>query len=348
MKARNKRPTTLKDVALAAGVHVSTASRALDPAQAHRISESTVERVRDAAARLNYFPDPIATGLKRGTSSMVGLIVADLENPYIGPIARGIAQELEQRDYVTVVAETLDDHQRFERMLRSLLSRRVDAIITTAARSSDRHLLRQLDETGPIGVLVVRDVDGSGLPSVTLDEIQGGALAAEHCAELGHQRVAQLRGAPDIKVFTERDEGFRHAAGRLGLIEATTSARAEEPTVAEGRRLMAATLDESSGPVPTAVFCHADLLAVGAIEEIESRGYSCPQDFSIIGYDDIPLSNHLAPSLTTIRLPGQRIGQQAGELVSRLLDDPERSPASIKLPAELIVRESTAPPAKSS
>lgn len=275
---------------------------------------------------------------------MVGLIVADLENPYIGPIARGIGQQLERRDYVTVVAETLDDHPRFERMLRSLLNRRVDAIITTAARSSDRHLLAQLNETGPIGLLVVRDVDGSGLPSVTLDELRGGALAAEHCADLGHRVVAQLRGAKDIKVFTERDEGFRHAAGGLGLIEATTSARAEEPTVAEGRRLMAATLDGNPSQTPTAVFCHTDLLAIGAIEEIQSRGYSCPADFSIIGYDDIPLANHLAPPLTTIRLPGEKIGQQAGEMVSRLLDDPETQAESIKLPAELIARGSTAAP----
>ena len=343
MNPDGARTVTLKDVARAADVHVSTASRALDPAKSWRISPETIARVHLAAEQLGYMPDMIAKGLKRGTTMMVGVIVPDLENPFIGPLIRGIGQEVEKNELVTVVTETFEDHGRLERALNYLLTRRVDAVITTAARSTDRHLLSRFARRVPAFVLAVRNISGSGLPYITQDDRHGGELAAEHVIELGHEVMAQLRGPPDIEPFENRSEGFRRTGGAAGLLDVTVSDSAREVTLKEGRRLMKLTLDQNRSNPPTAIFAHADAIAIGAIEELEARGLRCPEDVSIVGYDDAPLVSHVRPPLSTVRLPGDEIGRRAGTAVMKLIDDPTELD-SVSIPAELIVRASTGPP----
>jgi len=337
------RPVTLKDVAQAAGVHVSTASRALDPSKSWRVSEATIERVRVAADQLGYTPDIIAKGLKRGTTMSVGVVVADFENPFIGPVLRGVARTLEQRDFIPLVVETVESHERLERMLTHLLSRRVSAIITTAARLTDTHLLDRIAHDGPPIVLAVRDVEATGLPSVTTDDRHGAELAADHLTSLGHRVLAQLRGPLDVSPFAERAEGFRRRIGKQGLVDVTVSEPATEPTVDQGRRLMELTLRENGDRLPTAVFAHADVMAIGAIQAIRAVGLDCPGDISVIGYDDAPLVDCVAPPLSTIRLPGEEIGELAGELALRLMEDPQGAD-SISLPSTLVARSSTAAP----
>jgi LacI family transcriptional regulator len=341
---RDGRPVTLKDVAKAADVHVSTASRALDPSKSWRISPETISRVRLAAEQLGYMPDMIAKGLKRGTSLMVGVVVADLENPFIGPLIRGIAREVEGADLVTVVTETFEDHDRFERALNHLLSRRVDAVIAAAARTADRHLLNRFADRVPAFVLVVRNVTDSGVPFITQNDRDGAELAAEHLIELGHRVMAQLRGPADIEPLAHRAEGFRRTVGAAGLIDVTVSEVANELTLAEGRRLMERTLEENRSNPPTAVFAHTDLMAIGAIEELEARGLRCPEDVSIVGYDDAPLVGHVKPPLTTVRVPGEEIGRRAGEMVMQLINGATAAPDSVSLPATFIPRASTGPP----
>jgi LacI family transcriptional regulator len=338
------RVVTLKDVARAADVHVSTASRALDPARSRRIGTDTVARVEAAAAKLGYTPDLIAKGLKSGMTTMIGVVVADLENPFIGPIIRGISEQVESTGYVTLVTETLEDHDRFERTLNQLLSHRVDAVITTAARSSDQHLLVRFARRTRAFITAVRKVEGSGVPFVIMDDEQGGELAARHLLELGHDVLAQLRGPMDIEAFSNRAEGFHRTVGAARAVDATIGGRASALTIEEGRRLMAMTLDQNPENPPTAVFAHADLMAIGALEELRSRGMSSPGDMSIVGYDDAPLVNQVSPPLSTIALPGEEIGAHAGEMVLEMLAEPGQPPESVRLPAKLIERESSGPP----
>lgn len=338
------RIVTLKDVARVAGVHPSTASRALDPHRSRRISDATVERVERAAERLGYFPDMIAKGLRGGSTTMVGVVVADLENPFFAPLVRGISTHLESRGFVTLVAETLEDPARFERTLNHLLSRRVNALVTTATRSGDGPMLRRFAERIPACVLAVRSIEGSGLPYVRQDDRQGAELAADHLIDLGHRVLAQLRGPADIDTFANRTDGFRRRVASAGAIDATVGECGEALTLEEGRRLMALTLDASPDRRPTAVFAHADVMAIGAIEEMDARGLRCPGDISLIGYDDVPLVSHVQPPLSTIELPGSEIGHRAGEMVLAMIDEPGSTPESVSLPARLVVRESTAPP----
>lgn len=340
--ARFGTQVTLKDVAELARVHLSTASRALDPAQLQRISTATVAKVQAAATELGYTPDLVAAGLKRGRTTTVGVVVGDFDNPYIGPLIRGIAGVLDARGFVALVAETAEDRERLERTLKHLVSRRVDAIITTAAHLDDARLLRRLlGPTLPL-VLAVRSIPGSSLPAVIHDDFRGAELAAEHLIDLSHRVVAQLCGPVDIDTFVRRTEGFRTRVATAGLVDVTVDARARVPTLGEGRRLMKLTLERATRR-PTAIFAHNDLMAVGALETLEAASLRCPDDVSIIGYNDVPLASHLSPALTTIRMPSEELGRCAGQLALDLIEGAKPESDVIRIPATLVVRDSTRP-----
>jgi|GraSoiStandDraft_11_1057310.scaffolds.fasta_scaffold107746_2 LacI family transcriptional regulator len=342
MRNSRTREVTLRDVARAAGVHYSTASRSLDPINVRLINPATVVRVQQAAQELGYRPDLVARGLRRGRTGTIGIVVADLANPYIAPVLRGIAESLESRGVMPLIVETLDDQARLKRLLATLLSRRIDAIITSAARRGYADILTEVANAGTPVVLAVRDLANSGLPVVTHDDLRGGELAARHLIELGHRRLTQLRGPSDIQSFSDRGEGFERYARSVRAAVVGVTEMARTPDVAEGRRLMERVLAEVK-PLPTGIFAHNDLMAVGALEALDTAGLRCPEDVSLVGYNDVQLASHIAPPLTTIRLPGEALGRIAGEMALGLLDQPDVRPASVSLPPTLVPRGSTAP-----
>jgi LacI family transcriptional regulator len=341
-EGRVRRKVTLREVAALAGVHVSTASRALDTAGAGRVGTETAERVRCAAAELGYSRDLLAEGLKRGVTKSVGVVIANLDNPYNARVIRGIARVLEADDFVPLVAESGDNRERFERLLDHLVGRRVDAVITSAVHLDGAEVLSRLRDDGVPVVLASRGLPGTDYDSVLHDDVTGGALAARHLASLGHRRLAQLVGPLDIDTFIRRAEGFSGAAAAAGCEEITASVPSSvTPTFIEGRRLMSALLD---GPVrPTGVFAPSDVMAVGALDAIRERGLGCPEDISVVGYNDIPVSRHISPPLTTIEMPAEEMGAEAARLALTALADPSARGRIVQLPARLIVRESTGP-----
>lgn len=330
---------TLQDVAEHAGVHASTVSRALDPEKATLVNPETRDRVRAAASELGYRGDAVASGLRRGKTNTIGLVVADIANPFIGPVVRGIENNLEGRDKMLFVAESQDDHGRMSRVMDSLLGRRVDAVITTAARLGDERLLRQIAEQVPL-VLAVRNLPGSGLVAITHDDERGGRLAAQHLVQTGHRRVAQLRGSDDISSFRGRGRGFEEylAETDVELVEPSESGR--HPVLAEGRRVMNLLLDEVD-ELPTAVFAHNDLMAFGALQAMAERGLSCPGDMAVIGYNDTIMTEFTDPPITTVRLPGYELGRMAADTAVALIDDDHRPDPPLSLPPVLVPRLST-------
>ena len=206
---------TLKDVAERAGVDVSTASRALSADKSSLVKATTRNRVLAAAEELGYRGNLQASALRRGRTGTVGVIVADLGNPFIGPVLRGIAGTLGSRDLLPIMTETRDLSSELAKVCDKLLAQRVDGIIATAGRYGDRALLKRVAREVPL-VLAVRDLPGSGIPAISHDDVTGGRLAARHLLDLGHTRLAQLEGPEDIWSFEGRGQGFRdtvHAAG---------------------------------------------------------------------------------------------------------------------------------------
>jgi LacI family transcriptional regulator len=332
-----RRAVTLRDVAAAARVHVATASRALDAETAHPVSRETRARVQRVAEELGYRHHMMARGLRRGFSSTVGVVVADLGNPYTAPVLRGLERSLGQADYMALVTESRDDSQALERAVGHLLARQADGLVLLAVRSDDLARVVGWMAWVPV-VLAVRSLPGSGVPAVTHDDLGGARLAAEHLAELGHRRVVQLPGPLDMQPFRDRHDSFAEAAARLG-VEAWALPAAERPDFDEGRRLMALADRRHA----TAVFAHNDAMAMGAVRALRDDGLDCPRDVSVVGYNDVPMADCLDPPLTTVRLDGYEVGRRAGEAVLAAIRGLPMPPVDPPVPAELVLRASTAP-----
>lgn len=331
---------TLKDIAEKSGVHTATVSRALDPEKASLVSEETRTHVRAVAEELGYRVDAVASGLRRGRTYTLGVVVPDLGNPFFAPVIRGIENNLEGRGLMALIAETQDDRRRMSRVLDNLLARRVDAIITTAARSGDERLLRKTGQQVPL-VLAVRNLAGSNLPAVTHDDERGGRLAAEHLVDQGHQRVAQLCGPREVSSFRERALGFRsRLANTPGIELVEPDDFATRPVLAEGRRLMELLLAQHDQQ-PTAIFAHNDLMAFGALEALAEHGVSCPEDIAMVGYNDTPMTAFTNPPITTVRLPGYELGRMAADTAVVLIENGPQPETSLSLPPILVPRQST-------
>jgi LacI family transcriptional regulator len=330
---------TLRGVADAAGVHVSTASRALDPTTEARVSPATAARVKAAAARLGYRPHMIARGLKRGRTYSVGVAVADLGNPFLSAVVRGIENVLEPNGYMTLIAETLDEDDKFRQTLEHFAGRRVDAIITTAARTSSRELLSTFAKEDVPTVLAVRSLPGCGLPTVQIDDQLGGELVAGYLIQQGHRRLAQLHGPPDVQSFVDRGSAFVETAKAFGAEVVPIRGTSSDSSFAEGQRLMGHLLG-SGAELPTAVFAHNDPMAIGALDVIQRSGLRCPDDISIVGYNDQQYVDHLCPPLTTVRIHSYDMGRCAAEMALQLIATGER-PADVVLPPQLVPRGST-------
>jgi LacI family transcriptional regulator len=334
---------TIKDVAREAGVHPSTVSRSLDPLQASRVAAPTRDHVLAVAKKMGYRPDMMASSFRRQRSLTIGVVIPDFGNPIYAQLVRGISTQLEREGYLALIMEISDEPDRLQQALSTLESRRVDGIITGATRERDaRHLKRAARGGLPI-VMAVRWIRHVDLPRVTNDDLRGGTLAAEHLLGLGHRRLAQVHGPDDIETFRERCEGFRGTLARAGIKSPEPAEHARTPTVDEGRRLMRLLLAKRK-PRPTAIFAHNDHLAIGAIEALEEAGLRCPDDVSVIGYNDIPLTEHLDPALSTIRMPTGEIGRVAAQSLLAAIHTREWSATPIALQPTLVPRLSTSRP----
>lgn len=335
---------TLKDVAHRAGVHFGTVSRALDPKRAHKVSPETREKVESAARELGYQANVMARGLRKGSTGVIGAVVADLANPFLPPILRGLEDVLGPRGFMTAVSETREDPDALRRICEHLIARRVDGIVISAAHIDDAAFISELEKSVPV-VLVVRRVSGGGHHTVTHDDVLGARLVTEHLLQAGHRRIAQLAGPADVSSFAGRARGFSEVMAEYGGTEVAVGEQAVEPTTAEGRRLASGLLN-SEQERPTAIFAHNDLMAVGVLEALDDAGLLCPQDVSVVGYNDAPLTDHLTPRLTTVKLPSHDLGRRAGAILVNRLDGLHEPPGTIALEPQLVVRDSVRAPSR--
>jgi LacI family transcriptional regulator len=331
------RGATLQQVADAAGVHRSTASRALNPETADLISPDVVARIAETAASLGYRRDLIAASLRNSRTRLVGVLVPDLANPVFAPILAGVEAALAKDHYGVLVANAANDVGALE-LVESLVSRRVEGLILATAHTRDRVLARCV-ELGLPTILVNRaDPDGR-LSAVTPDDRQGMRLAVLHLASLGHRRIGHLAGPQDVSTGVLRAEGFREAMIEAGLEPGpmvAAAAYSREAGEAAADRLLA---DRSL----TAIAAANDLLALGAMRALAVRRLRCPADVSVTGHNDMPLVDMVEPPLTTIRICHDLIGREGARLLLERIAQPNLPPARIRTAPELILRASTAP-----
>ena len=334
---------TLKDVAALAGVHPGTASRAINAATRDLVNEETARRVLAAADELGYRPNPIARGLKTSRSYTVGVLIPDLTNPLFPRIVRGIQDKLEESGYTPLIANTDNDPARERADIEAMRARQVDGLITATAH---RHDDLEIDGAGgelPV-VLVNRRHEQGTRPSVVADDRLGVRLAIEHLVALGHRRIAHLAGPQDLSTGYLRLQGFREALADAGIEYDDELVLAADAFVEEeGERLCNELLDR--GLEVTAIFAGNDLMALGCYDAFVARGIVCPDQISVVGFNDMPFAAWFDPPLTTVHLPQYEIGERAAELLLERLRDPAAEPTQMLLEPTLAVRGSTAPPA---
>jgi LacI family transcriptional regulator len=333
---------TLRDVADAAGVHPATASRALNPATRGLVNAETARRVIKVAEGLGYRPNPIARGLKTAKSSTVGLVIPDLTNPLFPPIVRGIEDVLEPAGYSGLIVNTDNDLQRERAQIELLRSRQVEGLIVATALLQ-HPLMERLHAEGVPMVMVNRRPEGLDIPSITPDDAAGIELAVDHLASLGHRRIAHLAGPSTTSTGVARRRAFRNAVRDRDLDgDPALVVTCERWSEAAGATALQTLLD--SGVEPTAVVAGNDLIALGCYDVFAERGIDCPRDVSVVGFNDMPFLDKLAPPLTTLSIPHQQIGAEAARLLLDAIAEPDRPARSVLLPLTLVVRGSTAPP----
>lgn len=338
----DRRTVTLKDIAERVGVHMSTVSRALNPSTRSMVVDTIVERVLEAATDLGYRPDPSAASLRTGRSKLVGVLVPDLANTLFASILRGASIGLSAQGYSVIVADVGDDAKHQLEQITGLVSRRVDGLILASASRDDTLVSFCLENKVP-AVLVNRAENRARLSGVISDDVRGMELAVDHLVELGHRHIGHIAGPSQHSTGHLRRRGFQYAAMINDLPSAgALCEEARSFSRAEGAAAMRRLLD--AYPHMTAVVAANDLLALGAYDVLRERGIKCPSDMSIVGHNDMPLMDIVAPPLTTVRISHEEMGRQAAALLEKAIKNPYMPIQNIVLNSELIVRMSTARP----
>jgi LacI family transcriptional regulator len=337
---------TLRDVAQEADVHISTASRALNPETRSIVNRDTVERVLEAAARLGYRPHPLAQGLRTNRTMSVGMVIPDIENPLFGPIIAGVEQVLGGVGYSLLITNTDISESQTSAVVEALVERRVDGIIlATASRSDD--VIADLVERGVHMVLVNRSTEGMPVPAILGDDLTGIGLAVDHLAQLGHRRIGHVAGPQHLSTGLGRHQAFLTRMQSLDL-EVDASA-VEESTwyqVDPGYKAARALLERR--PDLTAIVAANDLIALGCYRAVRESGQEVGADVSITGYNDIPLLDMMQPPMTSVRVPYRQMGVEAANTLLPMMAAGSSAgrPISIRLTPVLSVRGSTAPPSR--
>jgi LacI family transcriptional regulator, galactose operon repressor len=336
------RPATLRDVAAAARVHPATASRALNPGTRLLVSEETARRVTEAAERLGYRPNPVARSLRTRRSHTMGVLIPDLNNPLFPPIVRGLEDRLAEHGYVALIGNTDGDVTRERMVFDQMRARHVDGfVLATATLRSD--ILDEATEADLPVVLMNRTAEGYPFSSVSVDNEQGVRAAVAHLTSLGHTNIGHIAGPQHISTGLARLRGFRDSMHAHGLpVDDRQVVYASALSLAEGLRCGRELLEGDSEL--TAIVAGNDMLAVGCYGAFDELGVRCPQDVSIIGFNDMPFIDRLRPPLSTVRFPHYQLGTEAANLLLERIGTGGGGPVKILyLAPELIVRGSTVP-----
>jgi len=333
---------TIRDIAKQVGVHASTVSRVLNPETRNMVSPEVVERVQKTAKELGYRPNPIAYGLRTNQSMTVGVVVTDLTNPVFPPTIRGIEDTLVASGYVSLLANSDGDQEREKLIVDLMRNRRVDGLILTTSSPNTPVILACKEDKLPL-VVIHRTWDDPEISCVGSDDSLGTHLILEHLVKMGHQKFAYIAGPLDLTTGRDRHFGTINAMKKFGIkVDQDLFFVADSFNEAEGQKCCTELF--SKGKEFTALVTGSDLIATGCYRVLKEHGLRCPEDISITGYNDIPLSAHLEPTLTTIRTPRYETGAEAAKMMLERLNKPDTSPRWVKFPPSLVIRESTAPP----
>lgn len=322
---------SIKDVALKAGVSISTVSRMM--AGTGYVSDETRERVQAAVTELGYRPNRIAQSLREQRSRIIGLVVSDIQNPFFGELCRAVEACAHAQGLCVFICNTDEDPAKEQRFLNLMIQERVAGIIISPSHQGAARLATLTAEGIP--VVTVDRREGRLLDAVLIDNQDAARQLTARVLRGGYERIAGIFGAHSFTA-EERLKGFDAALEEAGR---TAHRVVRTPAFeAEGRAAMESLLGD---PVPPdAVICSSALLATGAYRALHQAGLTLPDDFGFACFDDPGWATFVTPALTVIRQPAALIGESATELLLKRIADPKRAPSVLHLQGELIERGS--------
>ena len=343
---------TLLDVARRSGFSPSTVSIVLSDAPLSRyVAATTKERIRKTAQTLGYRPDVFARSLRSRRSNTIGVLVFDISDPFCVLILRGIERTLHPTPYLPILMDAHHERKEFEGYLDLLMERRVEGLIVVANWLFDEGgLLTGLKDENMPTVVVGRDLSEKGIGSVIVDNEAGGYEAMRHLSELGHRKIAVIRGPRTLSDSNRRWKGIQKFASEQGLTLDTRLVR-ELPAAIDPISGFEGGADLTEDLIRTrikftALIAFDDLTALGAVRALAGAGRSAPRDCSIIGFDDVPLAALTTPGISTIRQPMEEMGSVATRRLLAALTESRGNRAvgpelQLLLPS-LVLRDSTA------
>ena len=329
---------TIIDVAREANVSYSTVSRVVNNKE--YVKPETRQRVVQAMSRLGYQVNMQARSLAGGRSNVIGLLVVDLTTQYMGEIMRGIDDVLAANQYELMLYTTHRRKTKESAYVNMMARGLADGLLIILPLDPDAYLESLRKRDFPY-VLIDQASTGESDLSVTATNHHGGYEATKHLIELGHKRIGIVTGWMDMDSAKARLEGYKTALSDYGIPLDSDLIFSGDFTQVSG--FNGANAFFNLPKPPTAVFASNDVAAMGILDAARAHGLPVPKDISVIGFDDIPMSSMISPKLTTIRQPLTEMGKYATQLLLNQINKPDEKVASIILPTELIIRETTAP-----
>ena len=332
---------TIKDVAQAAGVSITTVSHVVNGSR--RVSDRLTQRVLEAMEALDYRPNILARSLRLGETKTLGLVIPDNSNLFFAEMARSIEDTGYRNGYSVILCNSDGDVEKQQSYVRLLVDKQVDGMVFISSGESSEDLQYLTDE-GIEVVIVDRDVPNMPVDVILLDNEQAGYEATRYLIDLGHRLIACVTGPSQLTPSAQRVNGYRRALQEAGI--------AFNPDYLTGGDFQLDGGEQATGrllaldPRPSAVFVCNDMMAIGAIRGARNLGLGIPQDLSVIGFDDIALATAIYPALTTMAQPIAEMARIATELLIERIQGQVTGEKRqrILLSATLKVRESCAPP----
>jgi len=331
----------LKDIAKIAGVSVMTVSKALRDAP--DVSEATSAKIKKLALDMGYVPDSSAQGLRTKTTKLFGLVIPATTNPIYARMVYAIEERAHELGYDVLLAQTLNQPEREDACIRRLLSRRVDGLfITPVYRFEAQARIYQeiVARNVPTVLLGAPAPFCKNFVCIEIEELVASYNVTKHLLALGHKKIAYLTGPPAAPWAHERFEGYRRAHREAGLEVDDKLVFQSGSTIEDGGKAALQMLNE--GCHPTAIQAVSDLVAIGCAEVLLQQGLKIPGDLSLAGFGNILAAEFYRVPLTTVSQPKFRLGIAAMETMMKLIHSETVQPK--RLPAELVERQSTAPP----
>jgi LacI family transcriptional regulator len=341
---------TLQDVADRAGVSLATASRVLNEGP-RRVGPLLADRVRIAVAQLGYTANLQARAVATGQSTMVGVVVHDIADPYFSSIAAGLIEVAETRQLLVCMSSTPADEAAERQYVALMRAQRARAVILIGSRTDDedaraalRAEIAAFTRSGGRAVCVGQDL--LGVDTILPENAAGAQALARAMVALGHRRFAVLAGPRGLLTAKDRLDGF--LAGLAAWSVTVDPARIIHGAFTrDGAYEAMSAILAAKEPRPDCVFAVTDVMALGALARLRADGLEVPKDIALAGFDDIATLRDVYPPLTTVRLPLKRMGEMAANLVLSEASDATRpgqgQPRVIPVPGEVILRDSTVP-----